>query len=75
MHAPEMAIINAAPSRRACLVEGCTCKDARIVSTRRAAYFATVAIERGETANRVVGAEPAWPLPASPDIQLHEGAV
>ena len=32
------------PSRTgACLIDGCTCKDARIVSHRRAAFFAAVA--------------------------------
>ena len=30
-------------TRRACLVEGCTCKDARILSIRRASYFASTA--------------------------------
>ena len=32
------------PTRiRACLVPGCPCKDARIVSQRRAAFFAAMA--------------------------------
>ena len=56
------------PARRACLVEGCTCKDARIVSTRRATYFASVARSRGETADRVVAAEDGWRLPVSPAL-------
>jgi hypothetical protein len=47
-------------SRRACLVDGCTCKDARIVSQRRAAFFAAWARDRGETANRIVAPDPAW---------------
>jgi hypothetical protein len=42
------------PGRRGCLVEGCPCKDARIVSKRRAAFFAAWAREHGETANRSV---------------------
>ena len=50
-------------TRRACLVEGCPCKDARIVSTRRATYFASVARANGETAQRVVEADPSWILP------------
>ena len=50
------------PVRRACLVTGCTCKDARIVSHRRAAFFASWAKEHGETANRVVEADPTWRL-------------
>jgi hypothetical protein len=56
-------------ARRACLVEGCTCKDARIVSHRRAAFFSNWAKSHGETANRVIKADPTWsfnfnPLPA-----------
>ena len=58
------------PARRACLVEGCPCKDARIVSTRRGAYFATVAKSRGETADRVVAAEAEWRLPVSPALDV-----
>ena len=58
----------ASPARRACLVEGCTCKDARIVSTRRATYFASVARSRGETADRVVAADAEWRLPVSPAL-------
>ena len=48
--------------RRACLVEGCTCKDARIVSHRRAAFFSAWAKEHGETANRVIRPDPSWNL-------------
>jgi hypothetical protein len=48
--------------RRACLVDGCPCKDARIVSLRRAAFFAAVARRNGETADRVITADPAWSL-------------
>ena len=43
-----------------CLVEGCPCKDARIVSTRRAAFFASLARRAGETADRVIAPDPAW---------------
>jgi hypothetical protein len=50
-------------SRRPCLVDGCTCKDARIVSRRRAAYFAARARQTGQTADRVVVREPEWSLP------------
>jgi hypothetical protein len=42
----------------ACLVAGCTCKDARIVSHRRAAFFAAVARQTGQTADRVIAPEP-----------------
>src|SRR5215207_2367567 len=55
-------------TRRACLVEGCTCKDARILSTRRASYFASTARSRGETADRVVAADDEWRLPVSPAL-------
>ena len=50
------------PARRACLVAGCTCKDARIVSYRRAAFFASWAREHGETADRLVDPDPTWRL-------------
>jgi len=43
-----------------CLVEGCPCKDARIVSTRRAAFYASLARRTGETADRVIAPDPAW---------------
>lgn len=46
-----------------CLVEGCPCKDARIVSHRQAWFFATVARTRGHTADRVVSPEPGWTFP------------
>ncbi|HEY7131978.1 MAG TPA: hypothetical protein VH440_06985 [Candidatus Limnocylindrales bacterium] len=49
--------------RRGCLVEGCSCKDARIVSTRRAAFFAAWARDHGETANRAVAPETGWRIP------------
>jgi hypothetical protein len=50
--------------RRGCLVEGCSCKDARIVSRRRAAFFATWARDHAETADRRVAPELDWRLPA-----------
>ena len=58
-----------APTRRACLVAGCACKDARIVSNRRAAYFAVVARSNGQTANRVIAAEADWAIPADLDAE------
>ncbi len=48
--------------RTACLVAGCPCKDARIVSHRRAAFYAAWAREHGETADRMVGADPGWSI-------------
>ncbi len=54
--------------RRGCLVDGCPCKDARIVSKRRTAFFAAWAETQGETANRLVLPDLDWRLPtlASP---------
>ena len=51
------------PGRRGCLVEGCPCKDARIVSKRRAAFFAAWAQQHGETADRTIVAELGWRIP------------
>ena len=51
--------------RPSCLVAGCTCKDARIVSSRRARFFADLARAKGETALRVIRPEPGWTLPTS----------
>jgi hypothetical protein len=53
----------------ACLVPGCTCKDARIVSHRRAAFFAAVARQAGQTADRVIVPDPDWRIPS------FEGAI
>jgi hypothetical protein len=50
-------------AHRGCLVEGCPCQDARIVSQRRAAFFAAWARDHGETADRSVVAEPNWRIP------------
>jgi hypothetical protein len=49
--------------RRGCLVVGCPCKDARIVSRRRSAFFAAWAQQHGETANRMVAPELGWRIP------------
>jgi len=60
----------APPQPSSCLVPGCACKDARILSLRRAAFFAALARRNGETADRVVPAERGWafdwvlPVPA-----------
>jgi hypothetical protein len=53
------------PFRRACLKDGCPCKDARIVSRRRGAFFAVVARQAGETADRIIPAELGWQIPLS----------
>ena len=64
MNGPDTTETSTPLGRRACLVEGCPCKDARILSTRRASYFASVAISRGETADRTIAADPSWLIPA-----------
>jgi hypothetical protein len=51
----------------ACLVAGCSCKDARIVSHRRAAFFAALARRTGETADRLIPVDPSWQLPVVVD--------
>ena len=57
-------------ARRGCLVEGCACKDARILSPRRASYVANLAKSRGETAHRVIPADPSWSIPLLADREL-----
>jgi hypothetical protein len=47
-----------------CRQEGCTCQDARIVSFRRAGFFAVVARKNGETADRTIAPEAGWRIPA-----------
>jgi hypothetical protein len=59
----EAILIAEPPPTGACLVAGCTCKDARILSIRRAAFFAAVARRSGETADRHVDPEPGWTIP------------
>jgi hypothetical protein len=49
---------------RSCRAAGCSCQDSRIVSHRRAAFFATIARANGETADRQIAPEPGWRLPA-----------
>jgi hypothetical protein len=49
--------------RRGCLVAGCPCKDPRILSTRRAAFFAVWAERNGETADRIIAVETSWRIP------------
>lgn len=46
------------PSRSACKQPGCTCKDARIFSARKAAFARFLAEQRGQTVDRVIEAEP-----------------
>jgi hypothetical protein len=68
MQAPESIEIvesTETPAPGACLLSGCTCKDARIISYRRAAFFADVARRMGQTADRIIAVEPAWRFPAA----------
>ena len=60
MNAADKTTEQPQPTRRPCLVDGCPCKDARIVSRRRAAYFAARARSAGQTADRVVAVEAEW---------------
>ena len=54
------------PTRRpGCLVAGCPCQDARIVSHRKARFYAELARSTGETAQRVIRPEPDWVLPTA----------
>ncbi|MFI5225632.1 MAG: hypothetical protein ACHQ3P_03040 [Candidatus Limnocylindrales bacterium] len=63
-----------APSRIACLNDGCPCKDARIVSHRRAAFFAALARANGETADRVAAVEPGWSIASIASMASLESA-
>ncbi len=65
------AVATIDPTRSgACLVAGCPCKDARIVSHRRAAFFAAVARRTGETADRVIAVDPTWQLPVADQLDV-----
>ena len=57
------AQIESTEHRGGCLQEGCPCRDARIVSHRRASFFAAMARANGETADRVIAPDPEWQLP------------
>lgn len=65
MDARDETVVRGTATRRSCLVEGCTCGDARIVSRRRAAFFAAHARSTGQTADRVIPVEPEWRIPAA----------
>lgn len=51
-------------TRQPCLNAGCSCKDARIVSRRKAAYFAARAQATGQTADRVIAPQRGWRIAA-----------
>lgn len=40
-----------------CIVDGCTCKDPRVLSTRTLKFWRELARQRGETADRVIPAK------------------
>ena len=68
MQAPEIIDTvdpTGARARGACLVSGCACKDSRILSYRRAAFFAAGARRSGQTADRIITVEPGWRLPSA----------
>jgi hypothetical protein len=49
--------------RRGCPAAGCSCRDARILSPRRARFHAYLARVRGETVDRVIAPDLEWRLP------------
>lgn len=63
----------AGPSRPSrCMAPGCPCQDARIVSHRRARFFAHLAVVSGETADRIIRPEADWMIPPSTDTESTE---
>ena len=68
MNGPQSTTTDNLPSRSACLVDGCPCKDARIISQRRIAYVASLAKANGETADRIIPVEAGWRLPTIADF-------
>jgi hypothetical protein len=54
--------IPATPTWVGCLAPGCSCRDARIVSTRKTAFFAALARGRGQTSDRAIAPDPTWSL-------------
>jgi hypothetical protein len=60
---PRPTAPDASTAPRGCLQAGCPCRDARIVSHRKAAFFAAIARAAGETADRVIAPDPHWTLP------------
>jgi len=62
-------------SRGPCLVDGCPCKDARIVSRRKAAYFAAQARLNGQTADRVIAPERGWRIPSVKPAETIGGTI
>jgi hypothetical protein len=63
MNSSQLSLQAGDRARRGCLVEGCPCKDARIVSRRRAAFYHAWARDHGETADRAISPELGWRIP------------
>src|SRR4051794_24268154 len=61
--------------RGSCVADGCLCKDARILSYRRAAFFAAVAQRRSQTADRIVAPESGWRIPGSSETDLESSLI
>ena len=62
-------------ARRSCRANGCPCQDGRIVSHRRAAFFAAIARRNGETADRHISPEEGWRLPPFDRALLGDAAI
>ena len=69
MEASEIGQVDGLPPARTspCLADGCPCRDVRIVSHRRARFFAHLAVTTHETADRIVPPDPEWALPRLDD--------
>jgi hypothetical protein len=65
MNGPDETTALSPTVARSCRAEGCFCQDGRIVSHRRAAFYAVVARANGETADRKIVPEPGWLIRAA----------
>lgn len=60
MNGPDETVAQSPTVAHSCCTKGCSCHDGRIVSHRRAAFFAAVARASGETADRQIAPQPGW---------------
>jgi hypothetical protein len=67
MNAQDQTTTETRSVKRSCRAQGCTCEDSRIVSRRRAAFFASLARANGETADRRIAPESDWIIPTDPN--------